>query len=84
MDITCTHPPCIEGDHFFFNARDAPLVFGDELWFEFPFLVPWDIDLEFLILALYCFKRVSVSFDGCGDIAFWFFHNPGKHPVPPP
>ena len=70
MDIPCAHAPCIEGDYLFLNAGDIPLVFGDELRLEFPFPVPWDIDLEFPVLALYCFRRVSVSFIGCGDIAF--------------
>ncbi len=66
-------PSCIEGDYFFFNAGDIPLVFGDELWLEFPFTVSWDIDLEFPILALLRVLGMPVPFVGCGSITFLVF-----------
>ena len=70
VDVPCAHTSCIKGEYFFFYAGDIPLVFRDEFWFELTFPVPWDIDLEFPILALQCFRGVTVSLIGCLDIPF--------------
>ena len=70
MDIPCAHAPCIEGYHFFLYPGYIPLVFWNKLWLKLTIPVPWDIDLEFTILALECFRGVSIPLIGCRSIPF--------------
>ena len=69
MDVPGAHAPCIEGQRFFFNAGDIPLVFRNEFWLKLAFPVSWDINLEFPILALQCLGRVPIPLIGCLDFA---------------
>ena len=62
MDVPCAHPPCIQGDHLFFNPGDVTLVFWYQLWLELPIPVPGHVNLEFPILALEVFRGMPVAF----------------------
>ena len=73
MDVPCVHAPCIKGDYFFLNAGYVPLVFGDELRLEFTVTIPWDINLEFTILALECFGECPLRLLDVGESPFRFF-----------
>ena len=73
MDIPCTHTTCIKRYHFFFNAGNISLVFGDQFRFEFSIAVSGDIDLKFTILAFESFGGMPVSFIGGLNITFLIF-----------
>ena len=61
MDIPCTHPPRIQGNHLFLYAGNIPLVFGNQLRLKHPVSVTGDINLEFTVLAFKGFGGMSVS-----------------------
>ena len=62
MDVPGAHPARIQGNDFFFNPGDVPLVFGDQFWLKFPIPVPGHINLELPILALEIFGGMSIAF----------------------
>ena len=76
MDIPCTHPPRIQGNHLFLYAGNIPLVFGNQLRLKFPVSVTGDINPEFTVLAFKGFGRMSVSLVVGLEIPLLFFSYP--------
>ena len=51
----------LKRDNLLLNPENIPLVFGDELRFEFPIPVPGHIDLELAVLALEILGGVAIA-----------------------
>ena len=62
MYIHGAHAMGVQGEHFFLNPGDIPLVFWDELRLEFPVTIPWRINLELAILAFKCLGGMVIPF----------------------
>lgn len=61
MDIPGAHPSRVQGEDLFLNSRYVTLIFGDELWLEFPIAVPGHVHLEFAVLAFEGFSGMTIA-----------------------
>ena len=55
MDVSGAHSPGIEGYDFILDTGNIPFILWDKSWLKLTIAVPWNIQLELPILALYCF-----------------------------
>ena len=58
---------------FFFNSRNIPLIFRNQLRFELSIAVSWYIYLEFTVLTLLVLCGMTISFIVCLHISLMIF-----------